>query len=40
MVVNMESFELEDIKILIENYGEETTLMEIYDDLCEMYNDK
>ena len=27
------SYELEEIKILIENYGEETTLIEIYDDL-------
>lgn len=36
----MMSFELEDIKILIENYGEETTLMEIYDDLCEVYDDE
>jgi len=29
----MSNFELEEIKILIQNYGEETTLMEIYDDL-------
>ena len=36
----MISFELEDIKILIENYGEKTTLIEIYDDLSEVYDDE